>query len=68
MPSGLSPLGQQVFTAMQTFGAFVNDSTNVDAWGGTNGPRVQANAYDDATITALDVDLPKIIPLLKRIS
>ncbi len=67
MPIGLSPLGQQVFAAMQTYGAYPYDRTNSDAYGGTNGPRVQANGYDDATITALDVDLPRIIPLLKRV-
>ncbi len=68
IPAGLSPLGQKVFTAMQTYGAYVNDRTNNDAYGGTNGPRVMANSYDDATITALDVDMPKIIPLLKLVS
>lgn len=68
MPSGLSPLGLKVFRALQVYGAFVNDRTNSDAWGGTNGPRVQANGYDDATITALNGDMSKIIPLLKKVS
>jgi hypothetical protein len=62
MPSGLSPLGQKIFIAMQKYGVFINDVA-----GGVSGIRVQANAYDDPTITLLDGDLPKIIPLLKRV-
>ncbi len=67
-PGGLSPLGLQVFKCMQVYGCFVNDQTNDDQWGGSNGPRVQANAYDDPTITALNTDLIKLIPMLKKVS
>jgi hypothetical protein len=63
MPSGLSTLGQEVFTAMQKYGAYV-----VDVAGGTTNIRAQANAYDDATITALWHDMGKITPLLQGVT
>jgi hypothetical protein len=63
MPAGLSKLGQEVFTAMQKYGAYV-----VDVAGGTTNIRAQANAYDDATMTALWHDMGKITPLLQGVS
>ncbi|WP_156115881.1 hypothetical protein [Bosea sp. UNC402CLCol] len=63
MPAGLSPLGQQVFKAMQTYGAYV-----IDVAGGTTNIRAQANAYDDATMTALWHDMGNITPLLQGVS
>jgi hypothetical protein len=63
MPSGLSPLGQEVFTAMQKYGAYV-----VDVAGGTTNIRAQANAFDDATMTALWHDMGQITPLLAAVS
>lgn len=62
MPDGLSPLGQKVFRAYQRYGAFV-----IDVAGGVTNLRAQANAYDQATITALDRDLVRISPLLQRV-
>jgi hypothetical protein len=62
MPSGLSPLGQKVFTAMQKYGAFVMDKA-----GGVTTIRAQANAFDDATITALWHDMDKITPKLQLV-
>ena len=63
MPSGLSALGQEVFTAMQKYGAYV-----VDVAGGATNIRAQANAYDDATITALWHDMGNITPLLQAVT
>jgi len=63
MPAGLSPLGQEVFTAMQKYGAYV-----VDVAGGVTNIRAQANAYDDATMTALWHDMGKITPLLQGVT
>ncbi len=63
MPAGLSALGQEVFRAMQQYGAFV-----VDVAGGTTQLRAQANAYDDATISALQHDMGSITPLLQQVS
>ena len=63
MPAGLSPLGQQVFKAMQQYGAYV-----VDVAGGTTNVRAQANAFDDATMTALWHDMGSITPLLQGVS
>lgn len=63
MPAGLSPLGQKVFRAYQTHGAFV-----IDVAGGVTNLRAQANAYDQATITALHQDLARISPLLQRVT
>jgi hypothetical protein len=62
MPSGLSPLGQKVFRAYVTYGAFV-----IDVAGGTSSLRAQANAYDDATITALYHDLGRLTPMLQAV-
>lgn len=62
MPGRLSPLGQKVFRAYQTYGAFV-----IDIAGGITNLRAQANAYDRATITALQRDLTRISPLLQRV-
>ena len=39
MPAGLSPLGQEVFTALQKYGAYV-----IDVSGGATNLRAQANA------------------------
>jgi hypothetical protein len=63
MPAGLSPLGQEVFRAMQQYGVFV-----VDVAGGTSNIRAQANAYDGATMTALWHDMSSITPLLQGVS
>ncbi|HEY5797594.1 MAG TPA: hypothetical protein VIU82_21540 [Bosea sp. (in: a-proteobacteria)] len=62
MPPRLSPLGQKVFRAYQTYGAFV-----IDVAGGITNLRAQANAYDRATIVALQKDLTRISPLLQRV-
>lgn len=62
MPAGLSPLGQKVFRAYQRYGAFV-----IDIAGGVTNLRAQANAYDEATIAALQRDLARISPLLQRV-
>ena len=62
MPPGLSPLGQKVFRAYRTYGAFV-----VDVAEGVTNLRAQANAYDRATIRALQKDLSRISPLLERV-
>ncbi len=62
MPPGLSPLGRKVFRAYRTYGAFV-----IDVAGGITNLRAQANAYDEATITALQQDLTRISPLLQRV-
>ncbi|WP_458756129.1 hypothetical protein ACSVBT_10875 [Afipia sp. TerB] len=62
MPLGLSPLGQQVFRAYQKYGAFV-----VDVAGGVTNLRAQANAYDRATIIALQRDVVRITPMLQRV-
>lgn len=62
MPSGLSPIGQEVFRALQQYGAYVTDN------GGTETAlRVQANAYDATTMDALRLDLNKILPLLQKV-
>jgi hypothetical protein len=63
MPAGLSPLGQEVFRAMQQYGAYV-----VDVAGGVTNVRAQANAYDAATMTALWHDMGNITPLLHHVS
>ena len=62
MPPDLSPLGQKVFRAYQRYGAFV-----IDVAGGVTNLRAQANAYDRATIAALQRDLMRISPLLERV-
>ncbi|WP_458756087.1 hypothetical protein ACSVBT_10755 [Afipia sp. TerB] len=63
MPAGLSALGQQVFKAMQKYGAYV-----VDVAGGVTNVRAQANAFDASTITALWHDMGKITPLLQGVT
>jgi hypothetical protein len=63
MPSGLSALGQEVFKAMQQYGAYV-----VDVAGGVTNIRAQANAYDNATMTALWHDMANITPLLQAVN
>lgn len=62
MPGGLSSLGQKVFTAYKNYGAYV-----IDVAGGTTNIRAQANAFDDPTITALQLDLLVITPLLQAV-
>lgn len=62
MPPGLSPLGQKVFRAYQTYGAFV-----VDVAGGVTNLRAQANAYDRGAIIALQRDVARITPMLERV-
>ena len=62
MPSGLSPLGQKVFRAYVKYGAFI-----IDVAGGTSNLRAQANAYDEATMDALQADLGKLTPLLQAV-
>jgi hypothetical protein len=62
MPSGLSPLGQKVFRAMQKYGVF-----DIDVAGGTTVLRAQANAYDATTINNLVKDVQLLIPLLQLV-
>jgi hypothetical protein len=62
MPSGLSPLGQKVFRALQKYGAFVTDVS-----GGCTTLGAQQNAYDDAVIADLSHDSNTIIPLLEAV-
>jgi hypothetical protein len=62
MPQGLSPLGQKVFRAYQRYGAFV-----IDVAGGVTNLRAQANAYDRATISALQQDVARMTPMLERV-
>jgi hypothetical protein len=62
MPHGLSPLGEKVFRALQTHGAFV-----VDVAGGVTNLRAQANAYDATTIAALRQDVARIGRMLERV-
>jgi hypothetical protein len=63
MPSGLSPLGQEVFRALQQYGAYITDRG-----GGETALRAQFNAYNATTISALDTDLNKLIPMLEKVS
>ncbi|MGY4602915.1 hypothetical protein ACVW16_001327 [Bradyrhizobium sp. USDA 4474] len=64
MPSGLSALGQEVFRAMQKYGAYVVDV----AGSGGAAIRVQANAYNSTTINALSHDMGSIAPMLEEIT
>jgi hypothetical protein len=64
MPAGLSPLGQKVFRALQTYGGFDIDSTDCC----TVATRAQQNAYDQTTMSALLNDVPQIFPLLQRVN
>jgi hypothetical protein len=63
MPAGMSPLGQKVFRALQIYGAFV-----IDKAGGVTNLRAQANAYNNATITALQRDWASVAPMLERVT
>lgn len=63
MPSGLSPLGQKVFRALQVYGAF-----DVDTSGGSTVLRAQSNAYDTRTIDKLRDDFKKMGPLLHAVN
>jgi hypothetical protein len=64
MPSGLSPLGQEVFTALQQYGGYITDR------GGSvnSGVRFQQNAYDSTTMNAVSADMSTIFHLLKVVS
>jgi hypothetical protein len=62
MASGLSPLGEQVFSAFQKYGAFDIDT------GGATTLRAQQNAYDMATMSALQTDMAKLMPLLELVN
>lgn len=64
MPAGLSPLGQKVFRALQTYGAFDIDTTDCC----TMAIRAQQNGYDQATINALDNDIGGLIQLLQKVN
>jgi hypothetical protein len=64
MPTGLSPLGQTVFQALQTYGGFDIDSTDCC----TVATRAQQNAYDQATMNALLSDVTRIFPLLQKVN
>jgi len=63
MPAGLSPLGRKVFRAYQDYGAFI-----IDVAGGVTNLRAQSNAYDRATISALQRDLLKLTPMLQQVT
>ncbi|WP_212338473.1 hypothetical protein [Bradyrhizobium liaoningense] len=63
MPSGLSTLGQEVFRALQQYGAYV-----IDDGGTQTAIRTQANAYDSATMNALRLDMNLMLPMLKAVS
>ncbi|HEY5797593.1 MAG TPA: hypothetical protein VIU82_21535 [Bosea sp. (in: a-proteobacteria)] len=63
MPEGLTELGQQVFKAMQQYGAYV-----VDVADGTTNIRAQSNSFDAATMEALWHDMGKITPLLQGVT
>jgi hypothetical protein len=62
MPGGLSPLGQKVFRAMQTYGAF-----DIDVAGGCTTLRVQGNAYSQGVIDALRTDMNVLMPHLQAV-
>lgn len=62
MPTGLSPLGQKVFRAMQNYGCFA-----IDTAPGTLAIAMQSNAYDQATLNALRVDMSALAPLLQLV-
>jgi hypothetical protein len=64
MPSGLSPLGQEVFRALQQYGAYITER----AGAGATVLRAQQNAYNATTISALNTDLNKVLPLLGAVS
>ena len=62
MPAGLSPLGQKVFRALQTYGAY-----DVDSSGGSTVLRAQTNAYASSTIDALRNDWKVLAPMLRLV-
>jgi hypothetical protein len=64
MPSGLSPLGQIVFQALQTYGAFDIDTGDCC----TTTFRAQQNAYDQATIDALRTDTTTLVPMMQKVN
>jgi hypothetical protein len=64
MPSGLSVLGQEVFRALQQYGAYVIDNAGSQ----TTVLRAQFNAYNATIMGALNTDMIKIIPLLRKVS
>jgi hypothetical protein len=63
MPSGLSTLGQKVFRALQTYGAFDIDTTDCC----TFSYRAQQNAYDQTTMDALNNDVGTITRLMQKV-
>jgi hypothetical protein len=63
MPSGLSPLGQEVFRALQQYGAYITERG-----GDQTALRIEQNTYDATTISALNADVSKLLPLLKEVS
>jgi len=63
MPTGLSTIGQQIFTALQTYGCYV-----VDVSGGDSTLRMQQNAYNQTVADNAWHDSNKIIPLLQQVS
>jgi hypothetical protein len=64
MPTGLSPLGQKVFRALQQYGAFDIDTTDCCSMAF----RVQQNGYDQTTIDALNNDAQPLITLLQKVN
>ena len=63
MPSGLSTLGQEIFHALQTYGAF-----DVDVAGGITKIRVQLNTYPSSVLNAASTDVGRLIPLLQQVN
>ncbi len=64
MPTGLSPLGQIVFRALQNYGAYITERGGQ----GASGFRAQQNAYDSTIMNALSADAPTLVRLLKVVS
>ncbi len=64
MPTGLSTLGQKVFRALQTYGAFDIDTTDCC----TVNTRAQQNGYDQPTMGALNADVAKLFPLMQKVN
>ncbi len=64
MPSGLTPLGQKVFRALQKYGAFDIDTASTT----TTMFRAQNNGFDKASINGLREDVKTLIPLLQRVN
>jgi hypothetical protein len=63
MPSGLSSLGQKVFSCLKQYGVYITDN-GVDL----NCLRAQANAYNSTIMNALNTDLNVVLRLLKIVS